>query len=436
MNLTMDTFNGLLIFLLDLNGVSVEQWRDQFLLWTNATESQVCRFTAEVKENAIDSNVLVSTYSMIAHSQKRSYEAHRVMEWINSVEWGLLLLDEVHTIPARMFRRVLTIIRAHCKLGLTATLLREDDKIEDLNFLIGPKLYEANWMDLQRQGFLAKVICAEVSCPMTKEFFSEFLDSDRSRVKNALAVMNPNKFKTCEFLINYHERMNDKIIVFSDSVFALKDYAIRLGKPFIHGPMTQAERLRVLSNFIHNPNIKTIFVSKVADTSFDLPDANVLIQISSQAGSRRQEAQRLGRILRPKKGTSAQEYNAFFYTLVSLDTPEIYFSTKRQSFLVNQGYTYRNISAFEIVSTSNCSRKSAMSEADERNILTRTLAITAEMEMEANANDGATIAKERRTYNRSKGSGLGGLSGALASGQSTSAAKQKERHPLFKKYRL
>lgn len=114
--------------------------------------------------------------------------------------------------------------------------------------------------------------------------------------------MNPNKFRACQFLIRYHERRNDKIIVFSDNVFALKYYAQKLRKPYIYGPTSQQERLQIIQNFKFNPKINTVFVSKVADTSFDMPEANVLIQISSHGGSRRQEAQRLGRILRAKKG--------------------------------------------------------------------------------------------------------------------------------------
>ena len=134
-----------------------------------------------------------------------------------------------------------------------------------------------------------------------------------------------------------------QIIVFCDNVFALKHVALKMNKPYIYGPTSQNERLQILQNFQHNPKLNTIFVSKVADTSFDLPEANVLIQISSQGGSRRQEAQRLGRILRPKKGAIAEEYNAFFYSLVSQDTSEMYFARRRQRFLVNQGYAYKVI---------------------------------------------------------------------------------------------
>ncbi|KFM57356.1 DNA excision repair protein haywire, partial [Stegodyphus mimosarum] len=324
------------------SGVSVEQWKTQFKMWSTADDSMICRFTSDAKDKPMGCGICITTYSMITHTQKRSWEAEQVMNWLKEQEWGLMLLDEVHTIPAKMFRRVLTIVQAHCKLGLTATLVREDDKIQDLNFLIGPKLYEANWLELQNSGYIAKVQCAEVWCPMSPEFYREYLIAKAAK-KLLLFVMNPNKFRACQFLIRYHEIRSDKVIVFSDNVFALKHYAIKMNRPYIYGPTSQAERMQILQNFKYNPKVNTIFVSKVADTSFDLPEANVLIQISSHGGSRRQEAQRLGRILRAKKGAYAEEYNAFFYTLVSQDTMEMHYSRKRQRFLVNQGYSYKVI---------------------------------------------------------------------------------------------
>jgi sulfur transfer complex TusBCD TusB component (DsrH family) len=129
-------------------------------------------------------------------------------------------LDEVHVVPANMFRTVVTTIAAHAKLGLTATLVREDEKIDDLNFLIGPKLYEANWMDLASKGHIANVQCAEVWCPMTPEFYAEYL-LENTRKRTLLYVMNPKKFQACQYLIRYHEERGDKIIVFSDNVHAL-----------------------------------------------------------------------------------------------------------------------------------------------------------------------------------------------------------------------
>lgn len=127
-----------------------------------------------------EAGIVVSTYSMVANNRKRSYEAAKMMEFIQSREWGLILLDEVHVVPAQMFRQVVTTVATHAKLGLTATLVREDSKIEDLNFLIGPKLYEANWMDLAAKGHIANVQCAEVWCPMSAEFYAAYL-KEKSR---------------------------------------------------------------------------------------------------------------------------------------------------------------------------------------------------------------------------------------------------------------
>ncbi|GAA5972390.1 hypothetical protein JCM11641_002436 [Rhodosporidiobolus odoratus] len=328
------------------SSVSVMQWRQQFLQWSTIKESAISVFTADQKEKFTgEAGIVVSTYSMVANRQKRSHDSQKMMDFLTSREWGFILLDEVHVVPAAMFRRVVTKIKAHTKLGLTATLVREDDKIDDLNFLIGPKLYEANWMDLAENGHIAKVQCAEVWCDMTPEFYREYL-RENSRKKMLLYCMNPKKFQACQFLIQYHENRGDKIIVFSDNVYALEAYAKKLGKLYIHGGTPQVERMRILQNFQHNPIVNTIFLSKVGDTSIDLPEATCLIQISSHFGSRRQEAQRLGRILRAKRRND-EGFNAFFYSLVSKDTQEIYYSSKRQGFLVDQGYAFKVITSLE-----------------------------------------------------------------------------------------
>ncbi|CAE6415721.1 unnamed protein product [Rhizoctonia solani] len=324
------------------SGVSVMQWKREFMQWSNITDKQICVFTADQKEKfAGESGIVVSTYSMIANTTNRSHESKKMMDFLTSREWGFILLDEVHVVPANMFRKVITTIKAHSKLGLTATLVREDDKISDLNYMIGPKLYEANWMDLSAKGHIANVQCAEVWCPMTPEFYHEYL-REKSRKRMLLYCMNPRKFQSCQFLIKFHEGRGDKIIVFSDNVYALEAYAKKLQKPFICGSTSQQERMRVLNHFQHSPKVNTIFLSKVGDTSIDLPEATCLIQISSHFGSRRQEAQRLGRILRAKRRND-EGFNAFFYSLVSKDTQEMYYSTKRQQFLVDQGYAFKVI---------------------------------------------------------------------------------------------
>ncbi|KAF2786220.1 DNA repair helicase rad25 [Melanomma pulvis-pyrius CBS 109.77] len=329
------------------SAMSVVQWRAEFLKWSNISSEDIAVFTSESKNRfPRNAGIIISTYTMITSTRNRSYDAEKVMEFIRSREWGLLIADEVHVVPANIFKKVTYSIASHAKLGLTATLLREDDKIEDLNFLIGPKLYEANWQELSEQGHIAKVQCAEVWCQMTPEFYTEWLKPSSVQKRALLSIMNPRKFQACQFLIEYHERRGDKIIVFSDNVYALEKYAKKLSKAYIYGDTPQAERLRILENFQHNDQVNTIFLSKIGDTSLDLPEATCLIQISSHYGSRRQEAQRLGRILRAKRRND-EGFNAFFYSLVSKDTDEMFYSSKRQAFLVDQGYAFKVITRLE-----------------------------------------------------------------------------------------
>ncbi|PYI32913.1 DNA repair helicase rad25 [Aspergillus indologenus CBS 114.80] len=324
------------------SSMSVVQWRNEFLRWSNIDPGDIAVFTSDNKEKFRRSTgIIVSTYSMVSQTRARSHDAQKMMDWIQGREWGLMILDEVHVVPASMFRKVTSAIACQSKLGLTATLLREDDKIKDLNFLIGPKLYEANWMELAEQGHIAKVQCAEVWCPMTTEFYSEYM-REKSRKAALLYIMNPRKFQACQFLIDYHEKRGDKVIVFSDNVYALERYALKLNKAYIYGGTPQNERMRILENFQHNEQVNTIFLSKIGDTSLDLPEATCLIQISSHYGSRRQEAQRLGRILRAKRRND-EGFNAFFYSLVSKDTDEMFYSSRRQAFLVDQGYAFKVI---------------------------------------------------------------------------------------------
>ncbi|CAI8001510.1 General transcription and DNA repair factor IIH helicase subunit XPB [Geodia barretti] len=410
------------------SAVAVEQWRSQFKLWSTIDERLVCRFTSDAKDKpSPNTAVAISTYAMVAYTQKRAWDSQQMMNFLQQQEWGLMILDEVQTIPADKFRRTLAVVQAHTKLGLTATLVREDDKIQDLNFLIGPKLYEANWMELQNNGFIAKVQCAEVWCPMTPEFYSEYLKI-KTRRKKLLYVMNPNKFRACQFLMKHHEQRNDKIIIFSDVVFSLRTYAKRLNKPFIDGQTNQQERMKVLQNFKHNPLINTILISKVGDNSFDLPDANVLIQISAHGGSRRQEAQRLGRILRAKKDSVAEEYNAFFYTLVSQDTEEMHFSTKRQRFLVNQGYSFKVVSKLGIEDEPSLSLSTKKEQAE---LLQEVLSAS-----DTDADEEGTAGKQG--FQVGAGSGVSRRAGSMASMSGGDDMVYMEyrtsrpQHPLFK----
>ncbi|RHZ44775.1 hypothetical protein Glove_709g103 [Diversispora epigaea] len=430
------------------SAVSVMQWKQQFLQWSNIKESQIATFTSDHKEKfSGNSGIVISTYSMVANTRNRSPEAARMMKFITGREWGLILLDEVHVVPANMFRKVATTIAGHTKLGLTATLVREDEKIEDLNFLIGPKLYEANWMDLASKGHIANVQCAEVWCPMTPEFYAEYINAS-FRKRMLLYAMNPNKFQACEFLIRYHEDRGDKVIVFSDNVFALEKYAKKLKVPFIHGKTKPQERMHYLSKFQNDPKINTIFLSKVGDTSLDLPEATCLIQISSHFGSRRQEAQRLGRILRAKRRND-EGFNAFFYSLVSTDTQEMHYSTKRQQFLIDQGYAFKVITSLE--GMDEAPNLAYREHSEQMSLLSEVLLANdnaADLDIEPSSEDLPGTITSRNFSPKVKGSvgNMKSLSGAYCEGSNrvnkgNNKPKQKKKdnkkvkhHPLFRKW--
>lgn len=398
------------------SAVSVEQWKQQIMLFTNI-KNNICRFTSDKKEIFNEEGILITTYTMLAFSGKRSYEAKKVMDWLTNKEWGLMVLDEVHVVPAMMFRKVISLINHKCKLGLTATLVREDDKIEDLNFLIGPKLYEADWQDLSAKGHIANVECVEIICEMTAEFYREYLRQPKRR--RVLSIMNPTKFQICDFLIKKHESLGEKIIVFSDNVLALKTYALKLNKPFIYGPTSQTERMTILKQFQSNPKINTIFLSKVGDTSIDLPEASCLIQISSHFGSRRQEAQRLGRVLRAKRRHDPG-FKVFFYSLVSSDTEEIYYSTKRQQFLIDQGYSFRTVLTIEGFDKSE--QKIFATKSEQKELLTSVLLVSEQELLSEESDDLDKIeSSKKKASAQSGGEGMAYVE------------KNKERHILFRK---
>jgi DNA excision repair protein ERCC-3 len=197
-----------------------------------------------------------------------------------------------------MFQKVLQIVSAHCRLGLTATLVREDDKIRDLSFLVGPKLYEANWIDLTEQGYLARAQCVEVWCPMTKEFYAEYIrcgSQSHTRTQKLLYLLNPTKIRVCEYLVKYHIARGDKIILFSDDLPALYLYCTLLKGvceiPYICGETREDDRRKYLNAFKSHPDMNCLGLSAVGDTALDIPAANVIIQVSSHFGARRQEAQ-------------------------------------------------------------------------------------------------------------------------------------------------
>jgi DNA excision repair protein ERCC-3 len=240
------------------SSVSVSQWYRECNEWSIAKhKDNICKFTSKDKSKLwntkTSAGILITTYTMMAFQGTRSEQTAEIIKAITETEWGLMILDEVQVVPADMFRKILSIIKSHCKLGLTATLVREDKKIEDLNFLIGPKHYEANWLDLQKEGYLARVRCIEIWSEMNVDFYEEYLKSD-SRRRMLLYVANPNKFYICKSLIEHHK--NDKIIIFSDNLFCLKRYAHELKLPFISGEAGEAERANILDAFRNSDKVR------------------------------------------------------------------------------------------------------------------------------------------------------------------------------------
>jgi DNA excision repair protein ERCC-3 len=260
--------------------------------------------------------------------------------------------------------------------------------------------------------------------------------------------MNPSKLRATEFLVRFHEARGDKIIVFSDLVYSLKMYAEMLKKPLIYGETPEKERQAILGTFRTNDALRTICISKVGDTSIDLPEANVIIQVSSHFGSRRQEAQRLGRILRPKSytqqdGSNRSSFNAFFYTLVSSDTQEMFYSAKRQQYLIDQGYTFKIV-------TNLCDRADReaakhgyayVTPEDDRKLLRTVLTSETDLEKEQrsedtairkNNTDGAALADA--TVKRTAGITMAQMSGGSGLRyREVSASGSTKRHPLFRK---
>ncbi|KAL3900946.1 MAG: hypothetical protein SGCHY_000980 [Lobulomycetales sp.] len=428
------------------NALSVEQWANELRHWSSIKAGQIAKFTADQKARFSGdgtrlavitkchlAGIVISTYTMIAHSGKRAWETQQMLSFINSVDWGLMILDEVHVVPANVFRRVLTTVAAHTKLGLTATLVREDDKIEDLNFLIGPKLYEANWMDLAGKGHIAKVEATEIWCPMTGDFYKEYLAANKAK-QRLLCVMNPSKFMACQYLIRWREREDDKIIVFSDNVFALTFYARAMNKPFLYGGTHHEERSKVLSLFRQgHPDFKTVFLSKVGDTSLDLPEATCLIQISSQFGSRRQEAQRMGRILRAKRRNEAG-FRSRFYTLVSRDTDEVAFSSKRKRFLIDQGYEFRVLHDFSAFIPPEQAATLKFSTRTEQEALLRTVLRESDASAEEEVLNTALDDIAGEWQKQQSGSKKKKKTGKPADGRAGGARKNdgKKMNPLFR----
>jgi len=250
-------------------------------------------------------------------------------------KWGLIIYDEVHLLPAPVFR-VVAEIQAVKRLGLTATLVREDGREEDVFSLIGPKRYDVPWKELEKKGFIAEAYCREIRIPLPPAEELTYAVAE-PREKHRLAAENPAKFNAVKELVENHP--DDPIMVIGQFLDQLHRISKDLGAPIITGRTPNPEREKIYDDFRRGV-VRVIVVSKVANFAIDLPDASVAIQVSGSFGSRQEEAQRLGRILRPKAR------NSFFYSLVSRYTVEEEYAANRRKFLTEQGYRYQ-IEAWE-----------------------------------------------------------------------------------------
>ncbi|MEO8287298.1 MAG: DNA repair helicase XPB [Chloroflexota bacterium] len=317
--------------------IAVRQWISEILDKTTLTAEEVGEYSGDKKEVK---PVTVTTYQMLTYRPSVSAvnaATGEVGEFphfdiFTKHNWGLIVYDEVHLLPAPVFR-ITAEIQARRRLGLTATLVREDGRETDVFSLIGPKKFDVPWKELEQQGWIATAECTEVRMPLTPEERSEYVLTEDSRIKYRIAAENPIKMDVLECLLEQHEK--DAVLVIGQYIEQLKTIAARFDAPLVTGKTPNVERDRLYEDF-RRGNIKVLVVSKVANFAIDLPDANVAIQVSGTFGSRQEEAQRLGRILRPKKDGSI----ANFYSLVTRDTKDQDFSTNRQLFLTEQGYSY------------------------------------------------------------------------------------------------
>jgi DNA excision repair protein ERCC-3 len=315
------------------NTVSAHQWRTELLKRTSLTPEEIGEYSGQRKEIR---PVTIATYQVMTTKRKGVY-AH--LEVFDARDWGLVIYDEVHLLPAPIFRMTAD-LQARRRLGLTATLVREDGREGDVFSLIGPKRYDAPWKDIESQGYIAPADCVEVRVTLT-EHERLLAATAEAEERYRLAATAGTKSRVVEALVRRHK--GERILVIGQYLDQLDDLGRRLGAPVIKGETTVKERERLFEAF-RTGELATLVVSKVANFSIDLPEAAVAIQVSGTFGSRQEEAQRLGRVLRPK----ADGRSARFYSIVSRDTVDQDYAAHRQRFLAEQGYAYRIIDAEDI----------------------------------------------------------------------------------------
>ena len=316
------------------NTVSARQWRDELLKRTTLTPDEIGEYSGQVKEIK---PVTIATYQILTAKRKGVY-AH--LDVLDALDWGLILYDEVHLLPAPVFKLTAD-LQARRRMGLTATLVREDGREGDVFSLIGPKRYDAPWKQIEQQGYISPAACFEVRVELSPDERLEYAaaaDNERYR----LAATAPEKLEAVRDIVARHR--GEQILVIGQYLDQLQELSDGLGAPQITGSTPVDEREQLFQAF-RDGTLNLLVVSKVANFSVDLPDASVAIQVSGSFGSRQEEAQRLGRLLRPK----SNGHTASFYTLVARDTVDQEFAQNRQRFLAEQGYSYTILDADGLV---------------------------------------------------------------------------------------
>lgn len=308
------------------NTVAVRQWISEILDKTSLTEADVGEYSGEHKDIR---SITVSTYQILTYRNSANEFPH--FSLMTGHNWGLIIYDEVHLLPAPIFR-VTAEIQARRRLGLTATLVREDGRESDVFSLIGPKKYDVPWRDLERQGWIATAECHEMRVAFSEDERMRYAVSE-DREKYRIAAENPRKIPLVQRLIKRHRGKG--ILVIGQYIEQLQSLAELLNAPVLTGKTPTAQRQKLYDGF-RSGEIGVLVVSKVANFAIDLPDASVAIQVSGTFGSRQEEAQRLGRLLRPKSDNTIAQ----FYTIITRDSRDQDFAANRQIFLTEQGYRY------------------------------------------------------------------------------------------------
>lgn len=316
------------------NTVSAHQWRTELLRRTTLTDEEIGEYSGARKDIR---PVTIATYQVLTTRRKGVYQH---LELFDSRDWGLILYDEVHLLPAPIFRFTAD-IQSRRRLGLTATLVREDGREGDVFSLIGPKRYDAPWKDIEAQGYIAPAECIEVRVTLTDSERMQYATAEPEE-RYRLCSTTASKTRIVERLVERHR--GHQTLVIGQYIDQLDELGERLGVPVLKGDTTTKERERLFDAF-RSGELHTLVVSKVANFSIDLPEAAVAIQVSGTFGSRQEEAQRLGRVLRPK----ADGRTARFYSVVARDTVDQDYAAHRQRFLAEQGYAYHITDAGDLL---------------------------------------------------------------------------------------